>query len=99
MTSLLPITPIVFRPDFVTAASTAWIPCTNGNGEIGSSSLMQKWPPIDVTAATSAPAALRRPINPAKISAWRCALPSVRLRDMERTSACTMVHSRMVLAA
>ena len=61
MTVRVPSTPIFLRPELLIAASTAWMPCTSGSGEIGSSSLMQKWPPIEVTAAASAPAVLHAP--------------------------------------
>ena len=81
-----------FRPDRAIAESTAWMPWTSGNGEIGNSSLMQKWPPIEVTAAASQPAAFSRAISPAKTAACLAGARSFRLRDISRTSAWAIVH-------
>ena len=61
------MTPIFFSLLRVMAASTSGMALMIGRGEIARSSLTQKWPPMEVTAAASAPAAFIRCTSRAKI--------------------------------
>ena len=66
------MTPIFLSLLRAMAASTSGMALRIGSGEIAISSLTQKWPPIEVTAAASAPAAFMRCTSRAKI----CGLPA-----------------------
>jgi hypothetical protein len=87
MTTRVPMMPTRFSPRWLMASLTGSSPLISGKGEIGSSSLMQKWPPIEVTAAASAPAPFKRATSRAKISACRSGRFSLRLRLITATSA------------
>ena len=85
--------PIFFSLLRVMAASTSGMALRIGKGEMATSSLTQKWPPMEVIAAAAAPAAFIRWTNRAKISACLPGSRLVRLRLISRTSAWAIVSS------
>ena len=84
---------MVFKPPCLIAASTSGMALRIGNGDTASSSLMQKCPPIDVTAAAPAPAASNRRTRRRKRPACFTASWLARLRESSRTSAWAIVSS------
>ena len=87
------MTPIFLSLLRAMAASTSGMALRIGRGEIARSSLTQKWPPMEVTAAASAPAAFMRCTSRAKICACLPGSLLVRLRLISRTSAWAIVSS------